>query len=46
MLFLDRHSAADFVATVLMVALPLGAQSKAHMIVVKMVDAPNSQFTF
>ena len=44
--FLNRHTAACFVATILLAAQPLGAQSKAHMIIVKMVDAPNSQFTF
>ena len=44
--FLNRHSAAGVVATMLIAALPLVAQSKAHLIVVRMVDAPNAQFAF
>jgi len=44
--FLNRHWAADFVAAMLLAALPLVAQSKAHLIVVKMVDAANAQFAF
>ncbi|MEP7065916.1 MAG: plastocyanin/azurin family copper-binding protein [Gemmatimonadota bacterium] len=30
----------------LLLALPLAAQGKPHMIMVKMVDAPNAQFAF
>jgi plastocyanin len=44
--FLNRHSAAGLLATMLLVALPLGAQSKPHLIVVKMVDAPSAKFAF
>ncbi|HEY2898699.1 MAG TPA: plastocyanin/azurin family copper-binding protein [Gemmatimonadaceae bacterium] len=44
--FLNRHVAAAFMATMLLAAPQLLAQSKAHLIVVKMVDAPNAQFAF
>jgi plastocyanin len=44
--FLNRHSAAGLAAIALLAALPLRAQGKSHLIVVKMVDAPNAQFAF
>jgi plastocyanin len=46
MLSLCRRSAISIGVAALFSAASLAAQSKPHMIVVKMVDSPNAQFAF